>query len=95
VASVACPTKDLEDLAVQGITLPKLLINGSRDRIVSVEEFQRLVPQFQEPKEITVIEGADHFFLAREEALGDLAGQFFTQWLALRVESEEGVVVRK
>lgn len=95
VASVACPTKEFQDPTVQGITLPKLLINGSRDRIVSVEEFQRLAPEFQEPKEVAVIEGADHFFLAREEALGDLAGKFFTQWLALRVESEQGVVVRK
>ena len=82
-ASVACPARDLSDPEIQAIPVPKLLISGDRDRIVSIENFQRLSQQFRAPKDVVALEGADHFLLGREEAVGDLAGAFFAQWLSL------------
>ncbi len=82
VASVAFPARDLSDPEIQAIPVPKLLISGDRDRIVSVEDFQRLSPQFRAPKDVVALDGADHFLLGREEAIGDLAGSFFAQWLS-------------
>jgi alpha/beta superfamily hydrolase len=41
---------------------PKLFVQGSLDEYGSVESLQQLFATLDEPKELRIIEGADHFF---------------------------------
>src|SRR5262249_16479378 len=41
---------------------PKLFVQGERDEFGSPEELKRWVDTFDEPKELTIIPAADHFF---------------------------------
>ena len=47
---------------VEGIRQPLLIIHGSVDRIVSVENAGWIYDTANEPKKLEVIEGANHFF---------------------------------
>jgi uncharacterized protein len=41
---------------------PKLFVSGSRDQFSPQESLARLVEMAPEPKELVIVEGADHFF---------------------------------
>jgi alpha/beta superfamily hydrolase len=48
---------------------PKLFVHGSLDQYGRVDELTRFFESLKEPKELRVIEGADHFFEGRLEEL--------------------------
>jgi hypothetical protein len=50
-------------------TKPKLFIHGTEDEFGSVEQMQTLLLSIPEPKELILIEGAEHFFNGKLEAL--------------------------
>jgi uncharacterized protein len=47
---------------LQNCEKPKLFISGTRDEFASTEELEQLVKSVPEPKQLTLVEGADHFF---------------------------------
>ncbi len=57
--------------------IPLLIIHGSEDRSVPCEEAEILYNAAEEPKELSVIEGADHRFSEHTEAVWSL----FFSWL--------------
>ncbi len=64
-----------------GCPKPKILIHGTRDELIpleNVEEFHRMLP---EPKKLIKIEGADHFFTGKlkilKEAVRDATEAYF------------------
>ena len=77
VASVACPTPPLNDLAVHQINRPKLFIQGDMDHVVQLDLFRLLVQRFQPPKEVEVLSGADHFLHGYEHKIGSRVAEFF------------------
>jgi hypothetical protein len=50
---------------------PKLFVSGARDRFGPRAELEKLVASVPEPKELVIIEGADHFFEGRLRELRD------------------------
>ena len=82
VASVACPTPPLNDLAVHQINRPKLFIQGDMDHVAQLDLFRFLVRRFQPPGEVAVIPGADHFFHGYEPEVGSRVAEFFQRTLA-------------
>ena len=50
---------------LQGCAKPKLFVSGARDPFGSREKLETLVASLQEPKQLVLIEGADHFFEGR------------------------------
>lgn len=56
---------------------PKLFIQGSADEFGSVECMQALLLTIPEPKGLALIEGADHFFHRKLEALADAITHYF------------------
>jgi alpha/beta superfamily hydrolase len=64
-------------------TKPAFIIHGEADEIAPVRHVRRLYGEMEEPKELVVIEGADHVFdghtslvgEAIEDLLGDFTGQ--------------------
>lgn len=61
-------------------TKPKFFVQGEEDEICPVEGMRRFYATLEEPKELVVIEGADHLFEGKTaevgEALEDLLGDF-------------------
>jgi uncharacterized protein len=48
-----------------GCTRPKLFVSGARDRFGPRPKLEALVAALPEPKQLVIIEGADHFFAGR------------------------------
>jgi uncharacterized protein len=44
---------------------PKLFVSGSRDQYAPRQELERVVESLPQPRELKIIEGADHFFEGR------------------------------
>jgi alpha/beta superfamily hydrolase len=59
---------------------PKFLVQGSLDEVCPLKELRLFYAKLHEPKELAVIDGADHLFSGRAaevgEALEDLLGDF-------------------
>jgi hypothetical protein len=56
---------------------PKLFIQGTEDEFGSVEQIQTLLLSIPEPKELVLIEGAEHFFNSKLEALAQAIIEYF------------------
>jgi uncharacterized protein len=57
--------------AVKHSPKPKFIIHGEEDGLVSVKEVRRFYSECDEPKELVVIEGADHVFDGKTSEVGD------------------------
>ncbi len=61
---------------------PTFLIHGEEDEVASVKLVRKLYGELSEPKELVVIEGADHVFDGMTslvaDAVEDLLGDFET-----------------
>lgn len=66
--------------ALKTSTKPAFVIHGEEDQIASIRHVRRLYGEMVEPKELVVIEGADHVFDGKTsivgEAIEDLLGDF-------------------
>ena len=60
---------------------PKLLISGERDTLVPRERFADFCRTLAEPKQCTVVAGADHFWWGCESVLADTVVAFFREML--------------
>ena len=81
VAVVACPTQSLDNSALHQISRPKLFIQGDADHFVQLDTFHSLMQRFQQPTEVEVLSGADHFLQGYEYKIGNRVAQFFSQTL--------------
>jgi hypothetical protein len=52
-------------------TLPKFIVHGERDELISIKDIRRFYAQLPEPKELVVIEDADHLFDGKTSLVGD------------------------
>ncbi len=61
-------------------TLPKFIIHGESDELISIKGVRKFYAQLPEPKELAVIEDANHLFEGKAslvgEAVEDLLGDF-------------------
>ena len=64
-------------------TKPRLFISGSRDRYAARGEIERLIGSLPEPKQLKIIEDADHFF---EGKLHELRSTI-EEWVKITVEA--------
>jgi alpha/beta superfamily hydrolase len=59
---------------------PKFLIHGEEDELISIKNVRRFYSECKEPKELVVIEAADHLFDGKTsevgDAVADLLGDF-------------------
>ncbi|MBI4234570.1 MAG: dienelactone hydrolase family protein [Chloroflexi bacterium] len=84
VALVACPGHALSRAAGADLSLPKLVLMGDQDHVTPPDQFTFLAQRLPDPKEVHLLEGADHFFRGQEETVGDLVAEFFQRWLCPR-----------
>ncbi|MGB9886369.1 MAG: alpha/beta hydrolase [Moorellales bacterium] len=61
---------------------PKLIVIGTADDLVDPQYVRRLVDTaMPDPRVFRLLEGADHFFSARESEVGEVVADFFTTYL--------------
>ena len=61
------------------VTKPVLLISGDRDTYSPIPDLTELVAKISAPKQLETINGADHFFMAREGEVAQAAVSFLQQ----------------
>jgi alpha/beta superfamily hydrolase len=61
---------------------PKFFIQGERDDICPLTSMQRFYGHLPEPKELVVIDAADHLFEGRTLEVGDAVEDLFEDWAA-------------
>jgi alpha/beta superfamily hydrolase len=72
----ASSIRPLEKDFWESCSTPKLFLAGDRDHICPLVELQALAQHLPEPKQLVVLEGADHFLWGREEEVADAIGDF-------------------
>jgi uncharacterized protein len=61
---------------LQSCMKPKLFVSGARDQFGSRAELERLIASVPEPRNLVLIEGADHFFEGRLKELRETIEQW-------------------
>lgn len=75
---VALPLARRDASFLPGVTKPKLLISGDRDDISPMPQVNDLIGRLSDPKSLTVVAGADHFFAGREAEVARAATAFLS-----------------
>lgn len=66
----------LDERFWENCVAPKLFLAGDRDHICPLPELRSLVERLPQPKELYVLEGADHFLWGREQEVANAIGDF-------------------
>lgn len=79
---VAPPVDRYEFDSLKTCTLPKFIIHGESDELISIKDVRKFYSQLPEPKELVTIEDANHLFEGKTtmvgEAVEDLLADFNT-----------------
>ena len=81
LAAVSPPLSMFDFDFLTGCPKPKLLISGSRDELIPIDQFLEFCQNLPEPKECENVEGADHFWWGYESLLAAKVTAFFTKVL--------------
>ena len=81
LAAVSPPLSMFDFDFLKNCRKSKLLISGSRDDLISTNQFLEFCRNLPEPKEYESIEGADHFWWDYESNLAAKVTAFFTRVL--------------
>jgi len=68
---IACPVTKYDYSAVVTAGKPTFLIHGERDELIPSQEIRKFYALLPEPKELVVIDGADHLFDGKVSEVGD------------------------
>ncbi len=68
---IACPVTKYDYSAVVAAGKPTFLVHGERDELIPLKEVRKFYAQLSEPKELVVIDGADHLFDGKVSEVGD------------------------
>jgi len=79
---IAPPVDRYDFDSLSTCTLPKFIVHGESDELISIKEIRKFYAQIPEPKELVTIEDADHLFEGKTslvgEAVEDLLADFNT-----------------
>ena len=79
---IAPPVDRYDFDALKTCTLPKFIIHGEADELISIKDVRKFYSQLPEPKELVTIEDANHLFEGKTslvgEAVEDLLADFNT-----------------
>ncbi len=69
--AVAAPVDRYDFLVVKQSTKPKFLVHGEDDEVIRLKTVREFYAQLQEPKELVVIDRANHLFDGQATEVGD------------------------
>jgi alpha/beta superfamily hydrolase len=80
--AVAPPVDRYDFASLKTCMLPKFIVHGESDELISIKEIRKFYAQLPEPKELVTIEDANHLFEGKTsmvgEAVEDLLADFNT-----------------
>lgn len=68
---IAPPVDRYDFTVVKETDKPKFIIHGELDELVSIKDVRRFYAELREPKELAVIDGADHLFDGKTSEVGE------------------------
>ena len=71
LVGIACPASKYDYSPVVAAGKPTFLIHGEFDELVPVKEIRKFYAQLAEPKELVVIDSADHLFDGKVSEVGE------------------------
>ena len=71
LVGIACPVTKYDYSAVVSAGKPTFLIHGERDERISQKEVRKFYALLPEPKELVIIDAADHLFDGKVSEVGD------------------------
>jgi alpha/beta superfamily hydrolase len=81
VALISMPPGPFQTSLLKDCVKPKLIICGTNDFVVPVEQAQLMNREAAEPKQFELISGADHIWWGYETTLAEKVAAFFKQTL--------------
>ena len=77
---LAVPVTRYDFAAVERSTTPKFFIQGERDELCPLKEMRAFYARCAEPKELVVIDAADHLFDGQVSEVADAIEDLFGDW---------------
>jgi alpha/beta superfamily hydrolase len=71
LVGLACPVNTYDFSAVVSAGKPTFLVHGEFDELIPLKEIRKFYATLPEPKELVVIDGADHLFDGKVSEVGD------------------------
>lgn len=68
---IACPVNKYDYSGVVSSGKPVFLVHGERDELIPLKDVRKFYAQLSEPKELVVIDAADHLFDGKASEVGD------------------------
>jgi alpha/beta superfamily hydrolase len=79
---IALPAGRLDLAPIQGSGKPKFFVHGERDTVFPLKDMREFYARAAEPKELVVIDGADHVFDGKTSEVGDAIEDLLGDWAA-------------
>ena len=77
---LALPVNRFDFSPVAASEKAKFLVHGERDELISAREIRKFYSTLREPKELVLIEDADHLFDGKSSELGDAVEDLLKDW---------------
>ncbi|MDO8679688.1 MAG: alpha/beta hydrolase [Acidobacteriota bacterium] len=71
LVGIAPPVDRYDFDVLKTCTLPKFIIHGEEDELISIKDVRKFYAQIPEPKELVTIEHANHLFETKTTLVGD------------------------
>jgi alpha/beta superfamily hydrolase len=80
LTGIALPIATYDWEAVRTSSKPKFFIHGERDELAPLKDMREFYARAAEPKELVVIDGADHLFDGKVSEVGDAIEDLLGDW---------------
>jgi len=77
---IAPPVDRYEYASVKLSTKPKFIVHGERDELISLKAVREFYAQLHEPKELVVIDRANHLFDGQSSEVGDALDELLSDF---------------
>jgi uncharacterized protein len=77
---VGLPVNRFDFSPVSDSRKAKFLIHGDRDELISIRDIRKFYAELSEPKELAIIEDADHLFEGKTSELGEAVEDLLKDW---------------
>jgi len=82
---IAPPVDRYEFDVLKTCTLPKFIIHGESDELISIKDIRRFYAQIPEPKELVTIEDANHLFEGKTSMVGEAVEDLLADFNTVRI----------
>ena len=81
---IAPPVDRYDFDVLRTCTLPKFIVHGEADELISIKEIRKFYAQLPEPKELATIEDADHLFEGKTSLVGETVEDLLADFNTVR-----------